>query len=131
MRNTALILLWAVVAHYMGAAIVHFPLDADDDERRANSSARFHDDSDEYDDAGSGTLHPDCGTAQFCGQPANYPEERMAALVLQNAEVVGRLIPSIPLSLRCELYFQCPLVPHVRFSTNINRSTSYHTPSPR
>jgi hypothetical protein len=61
-------------------------------------------------DSGGGVAVPDCGSDLFCRQPANYPADRMAALIARNAAMVAQFIPAVPMALRYRHYHTMPVM---------------------
>jgi hypothetical protein len=112
MLRTAVFLLMIGVAAAGTAAFLKDPPPSDDVENLkiipAGGDARKVDDSEDAEysdgDSGGGVPVPDCGSDLFCRQPANYPAERMAALIARSPEMVAKFIPAVPMALRYSMY---------------------------
>jgi hypothetical protein len=109
MLRTAVFLLMIGVAAAGTAAFLKDSPSGDDVENLKTFPAgddAVHDSGDNEDaeysdgDSGGGVAVPDCGSDLFCRQPANYPADRMAALIARNAAMVAQFIPAFPMALR-------------------------------
>jgi hypothetical protein len=116
MLRTAVFLLMIGVAAAGTAAFLKDSPSGDEVENLksfpAAGDARKVDDSEdaEYSDGDSGggsVAVPDCGSDLFCRQPANYPAERMAALIARSPEMVAKFIPAVPMALRYSMSITC------------------------
>jgi hypothetical protein len=108
MLRTAVFLLLIGVAAAGTAAFLKDPPPNDDVENlktfpAGGDARKVEDNSGDNEDAeysGGAVPVPDCGSDLFCRQPANYPADRMAALIARNAAMVAQFIPAVPMALR-------------------------------
>jgi hypothetical protein len=116
MLRTAVFLLMIGVAAAGTAAFLKDSPPSDDVETLKTFPAGgdgVHDSGDNEDaeyidgDSGGGVPVPDCGSDLFCRQPANYPADRMAALIARNAAMVAQFIPAVPMALRYSMSIPC------------------------
>jgi hypothetical protein len=104
MLRTAVFLLIIGVAAAGTAAFLKDSPSSDEVENLktfpAAGDARKVDDSEDAEYSGGAVPVPDCGSDLFCRQPANYPADRMAALIARSPEMVAKFIPAVPMALR-------------------------------
>jgi hypothetical protein len=120
MLRTAVFLLMIGVAAAGTEAFLKDPPSSDEvenlktfpaggDAKKVEDNSGDNEDAEYIDgDSGGGSVAvPDCGSDLFCRQPANYPAERMAALIARSPEMVAKFIPAVPMALRYSMRIPC------------------------